>query len=139
MRIFIIKVLLATSSLSFAYDQIEIFQVAGKEVKIFHYKKHQLSVSTECSDLKLDKLCKSLDFLKSISLKKSNLESTANINPGSVICSEQLKGKVLIGTDREKNQNSFCKLEDGLLVDNGTLTFYARKNDGLVKPFKRNK
>lgn len=130
---------LILSSISQAYDQVEIFQVAGKETKIYHYKKHQLSISKECQDLKSDKFCPDLKFLDKISLKKSNLEGTANINPGSVICTKQLSGTVFIGIDKDRNQNSFCRLSDGLLVDNGTLTFYARKNDGLVKPFKRKK
>lgn len=88
-------------------------------------------MSKPCSSAKNGKLCANLDFLNTVSYKATGRVGTGNGNPGSTVCKVLLKGTVFIGEDEEKNQNSFCLLKDDLYIDNGTLTYYSQKNDGL--------
>ena len=45
-------------------------------------------------------------------------------NPGAEVCL-MVAGRVVIGTDQARNQNSFCRFGDGSLVSNGSLAARA--------------
>ncbi|MFN8791433.1 MAG: hypothetical protein ACK5Y2_08270 [Bdellovibrionales bacterium] len=111
----------------------ELFQIDGKQVKFFRYEEMRISISKECKKLIDKKLCDNIDFLSNITLSKAGISGTGSTNPGSIICKKLLHGSVVIGRDNENNENSFCRLKDGTYIDSGTLTYYATKNEGLIK------
>ncbi len=67
------------------------------------------------------------------------------------MCEQQFGGVVIVGVDKvNQNENSFCKMPDGSIIDSGTVMFYGLKNDknqenGIdrepdgVKPVKKQK
>lgn len=127
-----------------AEETISEFKIVNQTIKFYNYPDLRLTTSASCPEAK-DKgtLCKNLDFLNTVSMKKLEAEDVGNQNPSSFICKKYLNGKVLVGYDSNNNENSFCKLPDGLYVDGGTIAYYAHKNDGHVtKPrgkIKKNK
>ena len=57
--------------------------------------------------------CKALNALKNTRAEAKS--SKGGTNPAALLC-EGLGGKVLVGTDDLKNENSFCQFSDGSLV-----------------------
>lgn len=117
----------------------EEFKIAGKKIEFFQYDEMRVTISKKCEDLNQKKLCKDLEFLNDISLSKAGITGTGTRNPGSTICTKLLGGRVVFGRDSENNENSFCHLKDGTYIDSGTLTYYAMKNEGLIKTPTRRK
>ena len=60
-------------------------------------------------------------------IKNAKLQHVGGTNPGSTICTEVLKGIVVVGVDSRNNENSFCRLPSGIYVDSGTLTYYSKQ------------
>jgi hypothetical protein len=107
------------------------FKIHGKEVKFYDYKDYRITTSQKCDSLsKQNKFCKELEFLLTLKekVKDANLgPNQGGMNPGSRICSDVLKGIVVMGIDKDKNENSFCKLKSNLYIDSGTLAYYYLK------------
>lgn len=113
-------------------SETSTFQLLGKPVKFFNYPEQHITVSKSCDLLKTkNEFCEDLKFLKTISLSKAGLQGTGGVNASSIICSETLKGKVYVGFDENKNENSFCLLPSGFYIDGGTITYYAVENEGI--------
>ena len=138
MRSFLI---IFTFFFSIAYaktENVSSFKLLEEQVKFYNYPNMRLTISQPCDLAEQDKLCTNLDFLKTLSLKKYDLEKEGEQNPASLLCKKTLDGNVYIGIDKDNNENSFCRLKDNSYIDGGTLTYYANKNDGL-KQKPRNK
>ncbi len=113
---------------AFAGNQIYAF---GKtEVEFWSFESLKITVSNRCiSNSKLAD-CDALRGLKIVSFKRLDRAKFGGPNPGALICEQQLNGIVMVGIDKlSQNENSFCKLSDGSIVDNGTLISYGIRND----------
>jgi hypothetical protein len=107
-----------------------VFTIGEQKTTIYNYKEQRVSVSEKCDEILKGHFCENLKFLKDLSgkMKGAKLEkNTGGINPGSNICTSVLEGIVVMGVDPQKNENSFCKLPSGLLIDSGTLTYYSKQ------------
>lgn len=118
---------------SFASSQVFLFGTVKEE--FWNFKKARLLVSRHCvSDEKLAD-CKARGALKKISFKKLDRTLFGGTNPGGLICTQQIGGYVMVGVNAQtKNENSFCRLPDGSIVDNGSLVYYAIQNDKSKRP-----
>ena len=138
MRQLFFILILSTSLFQTAHgsETVSVFKILNNKIKFYNYPDLRLTISKECREANLNgSLCKNLNFLNSVSIKKLEPDNIGNQNPSSVICKKYLNGKVILGYDGNKNENSFCKLPDGLYVDGGTISYYAHKNDGhTLKP-----
>jgi hypothetical protein len=119
---FLISLVAIQPSLCFAdKSEKEQWLIDGKNVEFFNFEKDRIRTSKDCGqDVKKLK-CIAIDKLTS---KKSMGQDVkfSDQNPGALIC-EHLEGKVVIGTDSSRNQNSFCKFNDNSMIDNGSLTY----------------
>jgi hypothetical protein len=94
---------------SLAFSGEQIVYSFGKLKVIFH-KVNGIVVNKSCKD----KNC--LAFGRGEEFKKSKLSPQLLLggkNPNSVKCKVLMKGKVHIGLDKKKNQQSFCVFTDG--------------------------
>ncbi len=114
-------------------ENVSSFKILEEQVKFYNYPNMRLTISQSCDLAEKGKFCPSLDFLKTLSLKKYDLEKEGEQNPASLLCKKTLNGNVYIGIDKDNNENSFCRLKDNSYVDGGTLTYYANKNDGITQ------
>lgn len=128
---FLILILISTTLQA---ADTSIFEIKGEKVTFHNYPKARVTISKECKSLDANSLCKELQFLKEVSLSRAGLKGTGGVNPSSVICTKTLGGEVIIGYDKNKNENSFCLTKDGLYVDGGTITYYALQNEGIKQP-----
>lgn len=124
----IISIILA---ISFAKD-IQTFNINGKVISFYSAKDLRITASEKCK--KKNNKCANFTFLDKLSHKKLQGERDKNSESLRVeICSLQLNGTIIVGTDNSNNQNSFCFLKDqNLYIDIGTLNYYAKKNDGIT-------
>jgi putative hemolysin len=124
----ILFLIITFNFLSFASSREEIFTIANKKITFTHYPEERITISEKCASLEKNVFCKNIDFLKTLHDQKlaTNLEiAPGGANPGAVVCNQVLKGIVVMGVDEKGNENSFCKMPDGLLIDSGTLTYYS--------------
>ena len=124
-KLALILLLLTNVALSFEEDSYRFGTL--KFVFVSDYDK-RLTISKNC--LKNGKFnCLAYQTIKKASLKAIEDQLFGGMNPGSKICSDQLRGTVVLGKDDKGNENSFCKFSDESIIDNGTLTYYGIKND----------
>lgn len=102
----------------------EVFVVEKKKVAFSASTDRRIIIHSRC----LTQNCLAIDVLKAASVKAIEKEISGGMNPGALVC-KKLKGKVILGFDLKENQNSFCRFDDGSLIDNGTLVHYGMKND----------
>lgn len=143
MRLFFALLLMGVSAGTFAMDSTppspapgeqSSWKVGGKAVEIKALPERHLLISASCiqQDSTLDcEAYKALSKAKLQGLKKNSLAGGAN--PGAVICSEKLGGKVVIAQDEHSNEQSFCLFGDSSLVDSGSILFWATSNPGGLK------
>ena len=105
------------------------FSIGDKKIVIYNYKDQRISISEKCDSLAKEKFCTNINFLKDLNkkIKNAKLQHVGGTNPGSTICTEVLKGIVVVGVDSRNNENSFCRLPSGIYVDSGTLTYYSKQ------------
>ena len=125
---------IVTLLLSLAFSQEEItYEISNKKINFYNNEQLRILASEKCVLSKDGKSCKNFEFLKKVSIIKLGIPKEGGANPGSLICEEQINGKIVMGYDSSQNQISFCKLANGTLIDNGTLSYYGHQNDGFVK------
>ena len=86
----------------------------------------RLTVSRSCLQKDGRLKCDAVDRLGRLSWKKL---APGPQNPASLLCEKQLHGAVVLAKTEKGDENSFCRLADGSLVDGGSLIYRARKND----------
>lgn len=95
----------------------ELFFFKENKKLLFSYNpERQLIISKDC------KHCQAEKALKKV--KKVELKS-GGVNPGAIICENQLKAEVAILNDNEKNQVSFCLFKDKSMIGLNSLTYQA--------------
>ncbi len=110
----------------------ETYKVNGKNITFFQESNLQITASQECKKNKDLDACTNFSFLKKVSVEKLGRTPAGNPNSGALICEDQLNGESVMGFDESQNQRSFCFLsKQNLYIDNGTLSYYGRKNDGF--------
>lgn len=128
MQIILSILILSYSYLSSAQDQIYLFGAIS--VKFGSFPKEKITVSSHCINSNKVADCYAIRRLSKVSFKKIERPKFGGLNPGAMICEQQLNGLVIVGIDKiSQNENSFCKLADGSIIDNGTLISYGIKND----------
>jgi hypothetical protein len=103
------------------------FSIDGKKTEFVWFKEQSITISASCVKSGQIKKCQAkqaLDNVKSSLLEKDHFGR----NPGTMLCSEQLKGTVVWAKDKSGNERTFCKFSDGSLVGSGSLFFYGNKN-----------
>lgn len=126
-----ILLILINVSLAHASTNSQTFLFGKTTVTFTDFDVSRITISSNC--IKNSKVgdCAAIRGLKTVSFKKIERPKFGGANPGALICEQQLHGIVMVGINQNtKNENSFCKLADGSIIDNGTLIFYGRKNDG---------
>lgn len=108
----------------------DTFVFEGKSREFINIPSEHLTISQNC----LDKIKKEIvwNCEAHASLAKATLfgvPKTRGINKGAFVCKNNFQGRVIIGRDQNNNENSFCEFKDGSIIDNGTLSHYAAKND----------
>lgn len=109
------------------------YEISNKKINFYNNEQLRVLSSEKCVLSKDGKSCKNFGFLKKVSIKKLGEPEEGGANPGSLICEAQLNGKIVMGYDSSQNQISFCKISSGVLIDNGTLSYYGHLNDGHIK------
>jgi hypothetical protein len=106
-RLILLLSILVTSNL-----RAESWSVGAKSLEIARCPKQYCLISSPClSDQKSE--CQALKAMKNKVKAKSGPGGT---NPGSAVCSQNLKGKVFIARDEKKNQTAFCQFTDGSFI-----------------------
>ena len=114
-----------------------LYKIEGKEVPFFVNDNLAVVVSKNCKELEQNKLCPFLSYLEQLNVDAKN--NTGEMpNFGSLACTEKLKGKVYLGFDKNKNEITFCKIDD-YFIDLGTLRYYVEKNKGLISNSRHRK
>lgn len=109
----------------------ESYKISGDSVVMYRETEMQITASQACKKTKSGKECQNFAFLKKLSVAKLGRIPAGNPNTGALLCEDQLAGRSVIGLDENENQRSFCHLPQfNVYIDNGTLTYYGRKNDG---------
>jgi hypothetical protein len=120
-----------------------VFTISGKPVKVDQLKlETQTQIQTQaqdkdsptlwvhCPKKKTSSDCVALNKLERATLKGIPASRfQGGKNPGSVVCSDVLRGEVQIGTDPQGDEQSFCVFNDGSLVSTGSLAAQARYRD----------
>lgn len=108
------------------------YTIQGKKIQFYDQNDLRITSSKKCQ-LSIDKKsCQNFKFLSKISTVPKKRTAANTANPGSLICEDQIDGTSVIGSDVNLNQRSFCYLsKQSLYIDNGTLTYWAEKNDGF--------
>lgn len=121
----------AASTLA-ATETTKTYAFSKEKITFVHRQEERLTISQSC--VKNGELrCEAFTKLKDLSRKKLVELKPNGESVGSQLCKLQLKGKVVIGLSDQGDENSFCRMKDGSLVDNGTLVYFARKNDEAKK------
>ena len=108
----------------------QVYRFGTAEVEFWNFEDDKISVSSHCIKNSQLKDCDAIRGIKIVSFKRIERAKFGGINPGAMICEQQLNGFVMVGIDTaSQNENSFCKLPDGSIIDNGTLISYGIKND----------
>lgn len=118
--------------ISTANSLAESFLIEGKKIN-FHFNKDIRLISSEkCDPTPKKDGCKNFEFLKNLTTAGIDRKQSGGVSVGVEICKTVLRGTLVLGTDENNNENSFCKLEKNLYIDNGSLLYIAEKNDGIV-------
>ena len=88
----------------------------GKQIyPMVHVKNSGHLISKGCEELQ-EKCLAYKNLKKKSDVHLSEEERSGGKNPGAVMCSNKLKGEVLVLLDSNRNENSFCKFSDGSLL-----------------------
>jgi hypothetical protein len=113
-----------------------LFEIKGEKIVFIQDDRLRLLITQNCYTPNKKARCLALESLSKVSYRKIRSQLTGGKNPGIVICQKQTKGKVVVGIDSKKNQNSFCSFSDASIIDTGTLTHYGVKNDDASRNHK---
>ena len=94
---------------SSAYSEEQFMYAFGKLKVIFH-NVNGFVVNKNCKDMSCLALSKGQGYRK---IKLTPKLLLGGKNPNAVKCKVLMKGKVHIGLDKNKNQQSFCVFTDG--------------------------
>jgi putative hemolysin len=71
--------------------------------------------------------CQAAGAIRSVSpAHRRGIARDGQTDEGAEICT-RLGGRTAAGTDRQGNENLFCRFEDGSLTDASTILFYLQK------------
>lgn len=106
-------------------EEVIRFRLEEGSVGFLHQPERGLTVSESCRtrDGRLD--CEAYRVLSRVRMSLLAKPPAGGQEPGSLLC-VALGGRVAMGVDAKKNENSFCRFRDGSIVDNGTIFHYAR-------------
>jgi putative hemolysin len=126
---FLLAASLAATTTAAAVFSPSTFSFTEKKVDFVTDASRKLTVSASC--LKNKKLeCEAVAGLKKLSWKASRESRRSGTNnPASYLCEKQLGGFVVVGKSEKGDENSFCRFNDGSMIDGGSLIYRARKND----------
>ncbi len=110
-------------------DETSSFRIGDHWVVFLRNPAQHFTISATCSRKNGQLGCDAYAALKKVSMKTLAGELAGGVEPGAVMCVKALAGKVVLGVDRQRNENSFCQLRDGSMVSLGGLAYHARKND----------
>jgi hypothetical protein len=106
------------------------FQFDSKKIEFVEFLDKRILISSSCVDSNnIRAICLINLKLKELSLKKILPLQIGGKNLGGLICKNELNGVSILGLDPRGNENTFCKITDNIIVDNGTLEYYGRIND----------
>ncbi|OUS00194.1 hypothetical protein A9Q84_03145 [Halobacteriovorax marinus] len=108
----------------------------NKQVVIFK-ERGDILISHHC--FKTSSVPKCLAFSELSKISRVSIPANqlrGGIPSGVAICRYQLKGKVLISVDKNRNENGFCELADSSMIDLGSLTHQGLLNDKLKAKMK---
>lgn len=123
--IFIIPLLTCASSLT--HKPTKHTYIINKKKNVFYqFNTRRLMVSKNCgTDIK-KMSCEAYRKGIKASLEGFSSQELKGMDPGSLMCMKQFKGKVVVGTN-DYGENAFCKFKDHSLIDTGSLIYYAYK------------
>lgn len=119
----------------------ETFQIHGTWATLTTSEDRKIQILEACLRPKTPCLAREkLLELRGSKIEKTEEDGTANL--GAMIC-KKIGGKILLGRNRQHDQNSFCEFFDKSIVDSGTLAYFSslaiepspedRKNDDLER------
>lgn len=88
----------------------------------------QLLISASCRRPDGKFQCEAFSKMKALSWKKRRTGEGEG-NPATHLCEKQMKGVIVVGKNQNGDENTFCRMPDGSLVDGGSIIYRARKND----------
>lgn len=111
----------------------ETFLISGNKVEIVksHLSGVQL-ISSNCLKSNNHKPCQAklaINHLKNFYFGRMPAQDSRN--PGVQICDKVLGGEIVMGSSLDGNQKSFCRFQDGSLIDSYSLIQFAYKNSRI--------
>lgn len=103
------------------------FRIAKKEVSFKAMPDRHITISANCVSKGRLKECAASQALKKADISKLGRDLFGR-NPGALLCSDQLGGRVVWTRDQKGNERTFCEFKDGSYVGSGALAYYGREN-----------
>lgn len=125
------------ASIALANSQI-VYEVSGKKMSFYNEESLRIISSPKCTLSVKKDFCTNFPFLKDINNNGIDLKKPGGVSVGSEICKNKLKGKIQIALDKDKNQNSFCIINDSIYIDIGSIEYTANVNSGFKKDTRIN-
>ncbi len=102
-----------------------VFSFDGKATEFVELERGRLVVSRSCLDASGKPHCQAARSVRGANLRRLRPAPAPGVDTGAVICERQVKGRVVLGTDPNKNESAFCLFKDGSLIDTGSLSYYG--------------
>ena len=121
-----------SSVYAFENGRVGTWTIGNKDVLFVLMGKENLMIELGCD--RADSKCEARQALSQATLKTppSPFLGVGAPSPGSRICLA-LKGGVVLGVDRQRNERTFCRFKDQTHVDNGALVYMAHLNDNRTQ------
>lgn len=110
-----------------AFAEDLTFKIEKKEVAFKAMPEKHITISANCvHDGRLQD-CAASQALKAANMAKLGRDLFGR-NPGALLCSDQLGGRVVWTRNHRGDERTFCEFKDGSYVGSGALAFYGREN-----------
>lgn len=103
------------------------FTIDRKEIIFKAMPERHITISGNCVNNGQLKECDASRALKKVNISRLGPDLFGR-NPGALLCSDQLGGRVVWTRNQKGNERTFCKFKDGSYVGSGTLAHYGREN-----------
>jgi hypothetical protein len=111
-------------------ESVRTYTFKQKQIEFIDRAGEQLTVSRNCLGKNGALGCAAVKDLAKLSWQTLRAKHPGTQAGGSLLCEEQLKGKVVLGESELGDENAFCRFaKDGSLIDLGSLAHRARQND----------